>query len=174
MVPMDDQDGSTPQPPAEALLIRRHRMAAGLTSQAAAEATDGKVSYRRWAQIEQGFTIKAGKRVPTVASDQALAHMAAAVGVVPERLVEVGRAEAAEVLTVILEDRDVSAEGRQRSDQQIVRMMAEYFEDESVSPDEKRIMAERFFRVLPYYVAGQRPPRDILDDVPPNGGSRSA
>lgn len=175
---MADHDEQDPKPPPEALLIRRRRMVLGWSTAEAAAATDGQVSPRRWVQIEQGYVGKGGARVPTTASDSVLAHMAAALGVTPEQLIEVDRQESAEVLRMIVAERGVIEREHTRQDREILRRMAEFFEDDSVSADEKRIMAERFFRVLPYYVAGQRPPRELLaaedDDPPANGSSKSA
>lgn len=171
---MDDQ-GPELKPPPEAVLVRRRRMAAGLTVQAAAQATEGSVSHRRWTQIEQGFVLKGGRRVRTTASDQALAHMGAVVEARPDELTAAGRPEAAEVLQLILDARVDHERARARRDGDIVRQMADYFEDESVPPDEKRRLAEKFLTLFPYYIAGQRPPRGLLDDDdPPNGSARSA
>lgn len=171
---MVDHEERTSSPPPEALLIRRHRMAAGLSAADAASATNGKVSYRRWVQVEQGYVTKSGNRVPTTASDQALAHMAAVVGAKTDQLVGAGRVEAAEVLAVILADRESDIRERDIRDGNIIRQMAEYFEDESVSVEEKKAAAERFFKILPFYMIGQRPPRDLLKDDDPRGNGGDA
>ncbi|MFC6885325.1 MULTISPECIES: hypothetical protein [Actinomadura] len=167
---MDEHAGEAPAPP-EALLIRRHRMAAGLTVADAAAATDGRVSYRRWVQIEQGYVLKKGQRQATSGSDAALAHMAAVVGVRPGQLRELGKEEAAEVLAVILAERASREREREQRDQDKVREMADYFEDDSVPMETRRKTAERFFKMLPYFILGQKPPQELLsgEEEPPSG-----
>lgn len=91
----------TPEPPPEAVLIRRARQARGLTRAEAAERSS-VVKASRWGQIENGYVMKAGQPVPTKAGDMQLAHMARTVGVSAERLDEVGRHDAAEILREIL------------------------------------------------------------------------
>jgi transcriptional regulator with XRE-family HTH domain len=76
--------------PAEALLIRRARMARRMSPEDAAPLA-GVIKSRRWRQIEQGHP----------ASDEVLAHMAAVTGVDPEQLEQAGRKEAAEILREI-------------------------------------------------------------------------
>lgn len=90
---------TTDQPPPEAVLIRRAREARNLTPAEAAVKAKTRLGDRRWRQIEDGSE---GKGKPLRATDKTLAHMAAAVLVSPEQLVEVDRIEAAEILREIL------------------------------------------------------------------------
>ena len=73
-----------------------------MTAQDAAEASrahDGRgVSAAYWRDIERGYGGRRGKRVPTRASDRALAAMARVVGVTPAQLADAGRGDAARVL----------------------------------------------------------------------------
>ena len=86
-----------PEPPPEAVLISRARKARGLTvADAAAKTRIIKAS--RWGQIENGYFMKGGRAVATSAGEMQLAHMAFVVGVSPQRLDEVGRSDAAEIL----------------------------------------------------------------------------
>jgi transcriptional regulator with XRE-family HTH domain len=167
-----------PAPSPEGELIRRAREAyiPRLSLRSAAAKVGISVEY--WGQVERGYQ-QAGRGRPVrrvVPGAQTLAQMAYAVEVAPNELEEVGRHDAAEVLEEIIRRQKARQAGSGDSDDgKIVRRMAEFFEDESVSPDEKRIVAERFFKILPYYVAGQVPPRDLLDDDDPsNGSARSA
>jgi hypothetical protein len=83
--------------PAEALLVRRARMARRMSPEDAAPLA-GVIKARRWRQIEQGQR----------ADDEVLAHMSAAVGLDPEQLEQVNRGEAAEVLREIRRQEPVS------------------------------------------------------------------
>ena len=98
-----------PEPPPEAVLIRRARQARGLTRAQAAERS-GVVKASRWGQIENGYVMKDGAPTPTKAGDMQLAHMAHVVGVAPERLTEAGRGAAAEILGEILDQDRVYAD----------------------------------------------------------------
>lgn len=93
---------ATPEPPPEAVLIRRARQARGLTRAEAAERSS-VVKASRWGQIENGYLMKGGVPVSTRAGDMQLAHMARTVSLSPERLDEVGRGDAAEILREIQE-----------------------------------------------------------------------
>ncbi|NUP19842.1 MAG: helix-turn-helix transcriptional regulator [Streptomyces sp.] len=93
---------AAPEPPPEAVLIRRARQARGLTRAEAAERS-GVVKASRWGQIENGYLMKGGEPVATRAGDMQLAHMARTVGLTPERLTDVARADAAEILREIQE-----------------------------------------------------------------------
>jgi transcriptional regulator with XRE-family HTH domain len=81
-------------PSPESLLIRRARSALGLSPEKIVErmGVTARISSRYWRQIEDGQKI---------APDDTYAHMANAVGLTPERLEEVGRPEAAEILREI-------------------------------------------------------------------------
>ncbi|MDX2667432.1 helix-turn-helix transcriptional regulator [Streptomyces stelliscabiei] len=97
-----DAQQDVPEPPPEAVLIRRARQARGLTRAEAAERSS-VVKASRWGQIENGYLMKAGVPVSTKAGDMQLAHMARTVGLSPERLEESGRTDAAEILREIQE-----------------------------------------------------------------------
>lgn len=88
-----------PDPPAEAVLIRRARLAGQV--RAAEAASDARISVARWSQIENGYERRGGEYVSVRASDGLLAHMAHAVGLDAERLEAAGRADAAEILREI-------------------------------------------------------------------------
>lgn len=86
-----------PPPPAEALLIRLAREAAGLSPETASATVDAvRIGGSRWRQIEAGYRNDTGRSVK--AKPATLAHMALAVGVTSERLAETGRDDAAAVL----------------------------------------------------------------------------
>lgn len=87
-------------PPPEAELIRIARLARGLSPEAAADQTPIRLGGARWRHIERGYEPKRPPR-PVKAPDKTLAHMAHTVGVSPERLDEVGRGGAAEILREI-------------------------------------------------------------------------
>lgn len=94
-----DQD--EPWPPREADLIRVARLARGLSPERAADLAPIRLGGARWRHIERGYEPKRPpKRVR--APDKTLAHMAHVVGVSPERLDEVGRGVAADILREIL------------------------------------------------------------------------
>lgn len=97
-----DAQQAVPEPPPEAVLIRRARQARGLTRAEAAERSS-VVKASRWGQIENGYLMKAGVPVETRAGDMPLAHMARTVGLSPERLEDAGRTDAAEILREIQE-----------------------------------------------------------------------
>lgn len=79
--------------PEEAKLLRRVRNARRLTMvKAAAKAG---MSHQRWGQIERGEGI---------APPRTIAHMASALEISPAALVEVGRADAADILREIERD----------------------------------------------------------------------
>lgn len=89
------------QPPPEGVLIKLARQARGLTPEAAAELTPIQIKGGRWRQIESGYERKNPPK-RAYAPDLTLAHMAHAVGVMPERLEEARRPEAADILREIL------------------------------------------------------------------------
>lgn len=89
------------KPPSEADLIRVARLARGLSPEAAADLTPIRLGGARWRHIERGYEPKKPPK-PVRAPDKTLAHMARVVGVTPERLEEVGRQTAGEILREIL------------------------------------------------------------------------
>lgn len=90
-----------PQPPPEAALIRLARQASRIKAPAAARSA--QISVARWSQIENGYERRHGEYKPISGSAPAIAHMAYAVGLSPERLASEGeRPDAAEILAEIL------------------------------------------------------------------------
>lgn len=85
-------------PPPEARLIRLAREAQGLSPEVAASKTP-LLGGSRWRQVEAGYRGK--DRVPVIGKAHVIAHMARIVGVTADRLEEVGRTDAAEVLREI-------------------------------------------------------------------------
>jgi hypothetical protein len=81
-----------------------------LSPEKAAELTHIRLGGGRWRHIERGYQTK---NRPVRAPDKTLAHMAHVVGVSPERLGEVGREDAAEVLREIL--RQEAESGQEQS-----------------------------------------------------------
>ena len=147
-------DARQPQPPPEAVLIRRARKARGLTVQEAASKVR-LIKASRWTQIESGYVLKAGEPLPTAASDETLAHMAHVVGVSPEALTETGRAEAAEILSLI--DRGRTSD--------LFADWAAYLRDTSVPLAERQRAAKVALAAYPYLLAGQEPPATIVADA---------
>lgn len=102
-----------PTPPPEAALLRLVRTAAGIKASDAAAYVDRhslrSFSAARWSQIENGYETRDGGYRRVTATAATLAHMAAAVGLTPDRLAAEGeRSDAAEVLREILR-KDASA-----------------------------------------------------------------
>lgn len=86
-----------PEPPPEAALVRRVRQAKRLSIPVVAK-TAG-ISPARLSQIENGYeTKKGGIYVPVTAPAATLAHIWAALEIAPERLAEVSRNDALEIL----------------------------------------------------------------------------
>ena len=108
-------DAPVPLPPPEAVVIKRARQARRLTPEHAAPLT-GKIGARRWRQLESGWD---GSK-PAFAEDDVLAHMAAAVGAIPEQLEGAGRDEAAEVLREILRQRAAGDPGGASAARQVI------------------------------------------------------
>jgi transcriptional regulator with XRE-family HTH domain len=96
----DGQAMHRPPPPPEAALIHLVRDAAGLKIPGVAHLAG--ISPARWSQIENGYESRRGHVKPVTARAVTLAHMAAAVGLSPERLeTEGGRPDAAAILREI-------------------------------------------------------------------------
>jgi hypothetical protein len=95
-----------PAPPAEAAIVRLAREAQGISPETAAERTPIRLGGMRWRQIERGYE-RLTPFKDAVAPDRTLAHMAHTVGVSPERLAEVGREGAAEILREILRQEEI-------------------------------------------------------------------
>lgn len=103
-----------PRPPAEADLIRIARLAKGVSPEQAAALALIKLGGARWRQIERGYKTRDS---PVRAPDKTLAHMAHVVGVSPERLDEVNRGIAAEILREIQrQDAEADQENRPYAD----------------------------------------------------------
>ncbi|MEU4577455.1 helix-turn-helix transcriptional regulator [Nonomuraea sp. NPDC023979] len=91
-----------PEPPPEAKLIRLARKAKGLSPEEAAPLTRGLIGASRWRQIENGYAVRSGERIPTTATPKVLARMAFVVDVTPDRLRGIQCDEAAEILDEII------------------------------------------------------------------------
>ena len=89
-----------PAPPPEAVLLTVARKAAGMKTPEVALAAG--ISKARLSQIENGYERRAGRYTPVRGKDDTVAHVAAVVGVSPERLEEAGRPDAAVILREIL------------------------------------------------------------------------
>lgn len=89
-----------PAPPPEAVIIRVAREAGQIKTPVAARAAG--ISVARWSQIEIGYETRRGRFKEVRARAGTLAHMAAAVGVSPDRLEEAGRGDAAVILREIM------------------------------------------------------------------------
>ncbi|MBB2914920.1 transcriptional regulator with XRE-family HTH domain [Streptosporangium becharense] len=88
-----------PEPPPEAVLVRRVRKAKRLSIPQTAQAAG--ISAARLSQIENGYETKKGQYVPVTAPAGTLAHIWAALEIAPERLAEVGRDDALGILAEI-------------------------------------------------------------------------
>ncbi|MGC5034144.1 hypothetical protein ACPXCS_06055 [Streptomyces sp. DT190] len=104
-------DGAHEAPP-EAVLIRIARQARGLSPEAAAKLVPIRLGGSRWREIEKGY--KGADRQEVIGPDLTVAHMARVVGVAPDRLQEVGRAEAAKILEEILRQESEAEEAGER------------------------------------------------------------
>jgi hypothetical protein len=90
-------DAQTPEPPAEAALIKKALRRARLSGREAARRSE--LSETRWRQIVNGYQdVGRGIRAEVTAPDETLARMAHAVGVTPDELREAGRSDAADLL----------------------------------------------------------------------------
>lgn len=108
---MAEAPHGSPSTPPEAALIRVARQARGISPEAAAKQTPIRLGGSRWREIEKGY--KGADRQPVRAPDLTVAHMARVVGLLPERLAEVGRESAAEVLREILRQEAEAGEAEQ-------------------------------------------------------------
>src|SRR5262249_51851431 len=97
-----NHEGQRPAPTPAGVLIRLVREAAGKSIPASAAAVrerGGRVSIARWSQIESGSELRRTRYRTVRANPGTLAHMAAVLGITPERLAtEGGRPDAAAVL----------------------------------------------------------------------------
>lgn len=88
-----------PAPPAEGSLITAALKSSKLSAREAARRAG--ISEGRWRQISQGFQTVSRQHVPVRGPADTVARMAQVVGVTPEQLDEVGRADAAEELRAL-------------------------------------------------------------------------
>jgi transcriptional regulator with XRE-family HTH domain len=104
--------------PPEAELMRLARHAAGMTVQAAAEASraiDGKgISAAYWGNVERGEGTSRGQHAEVRASARVLAIMATVTGVTPARLKAAGREDAADLLDEMQRRREAAGARRAR------------------------------------------------------------
>ncbi|WTN22082.1 helix-turn-helix domain-containing protein [Streptomyces canus] len=89
-------DAKTPEPPAEAVLIKEAVRRARLSGREAARRAG--LSETRWRQIVNGYQDVGGMRIPVTAPDETLVRMAEVVSLTPEQLRQAGRSAAAELL----------------------------------------------------------------------------
>lgn len=164
------------KPPPEAVLLRRARLARGLSLDEAArlvaDMSGSRFSASRWSQLETGYRIVAGGPIPQRATDGRLAQMAFAVGLAPEQLEDAGRLEAAQVLRELERQRGREA-GQQEPEPAEANVspslteIARYFRDDSIPLRDRQRRAEAFFRLLPYFMRGEEPPAEFLDEDSP-------
>lgn len=130
-----------PEPPAEAVLIRRARKAAGMqVAQAAGRARSHapglRLSTAWWSTIENGYETKPDGPRAVAGSDDIVAHMAWAVDLAADRLEHEGkRPDAADVLREILRRDEDAARARQRRSRSALQRIAE---DPDLTPAEKK------------------------------------
>jgi transcriptional regulator with XRE-family HTH domain len=86
---------TTPEPPPEAILIRRVRQARRISTADAARAAG--ISKPWWSMIESGTSTRHGVTKPVTAKPEVLASMAAVIGLSAERMREV-RPDAADIM----------------------------------------------------------------------------
>lgn len=159
-----------PDAPSEGVLLRRARMARGLSLEEAArrlaKMSGAGFSASRWSQLESGYRIVGGEAIPQRALDGRLAQMAYVVGLAPEQLEDVDRAEAAQILRELLRQRDESGEDQQEPPTvpPSIAELTAYFRDSRVPLEVRQQRAIDLFRVLPYFMRGEEPP-EITDDA---------
>lgn len=69
--------------------LRAARTSAGLSVRAAAKRTEGAVSHGRWYQLESGYQLNKGQRIPIGTTASTVAAAARAVGWDPQRALEI-------------------------------------------------------------------------------------
>lgn len=89
-------DAQTPQPPAEAVLIKEALRRARLSGREAAKRAG--LSETRWRQIVNGYQDVGGVRIPVTAPDETLVRMAQVVSLTSDQLRHAGRSIAADLL----------------------------------------------------------------------------
>lgn len=155
-------------PPPEMVVIRRARLARGLSLDEAAsgvaELSGTRFSASRWSQLETGYRVSASGTILQLAKDGRLAQMAYVVGVAPEQLERAGRQEAAEVLRELIRQKRSGEAGPATSSRGAPSPaeIADWFRNTDVPIAERRRVAERFLDVLPYLMRGQEPPPDAM------------
>lgn len=109
---MPARKSTPPDPPPWGLLIARARAARGLSPEQAVERLLIALTGSRWRQVEAGYVLrKRGEWIKTGWNDDdTIAHMAWAVGVAPEQLTDIGRAEAGEIVREIRRQNPKSSE----------------------------------------------------------------
>lgn len=157
-----------PGPPPEAVLIRRARLARGLSLDEAArlvaDLSGTRFSASRWSQLETGYRIAHGTSVPQRAKDGRLAQMAYVVGLQPSQLEDVGKREAAEVLRELTRQEQRRGQASATTTEEAPRQRsgaseaAKYFRDTSIPIEQRARDAARFLEVLSYLLRGEEPP----------------
>lgn len=93
---------TTPQPPAEAVLIRERRLAIVPHLSMREAARRAGISSPWWRVLETGVRRVKKQDFPESANEETLARMAQVVGVTPEELRAAGRPDAAAILEKLL------------------------------------------------------------------------
>jgi transcriptional regulator with XRE-family HTH domain len=92
-----------PGPTPEGILIRRGRLASGMSVPEAAQKAE--ISVSRWNQLEAGYETRGGVRRPIRIPDGPLAAAALTVNVTPKQLADAERYEAAAVVEEAMKQR---------------------------------------------------------------------
>lgn len=162
-----------PAPQPEGVLIRRARMARGLSLEGAAarmaEMADGQTfSASRWSQLETGYRFVNGQPIVQRAKDERLAQMAYIVGLDPVQLEEAGRVEAAAILRELERQKDRAKRQQEKpappSVPPSLNAITAYFRDARVPLAERQRRAVELFQALPYYMRGEAPPEISNED----------
>ncbi len=94
---------TTPEPPPEAKLIARLRLAMVPVVSMREAARRAGFSVATWTQIEQGYRkVTSGVTIPITGTDEKIARMAMVTGATADQLIEAGRPEAARMLEKLL------------------------------------------------------------------------
>ncbi|MFJ8143284.1 helix-turn-helix domain-containing protein [Streptomyces sp. NPDC096013] len=135
-------NAQTPEPPAEAALIKEALRRARLSGREAARRAG--LSETRWRQIVNGYQDVGGVRIPVNAPDETLVRMAQVVSVSSDQLRQAGRGTAAELLDELAAPpTPASAPGAADSNAQIEAITALLA---TLSPEAREQVLSRFNR----------------------------
>jgi hypothetical protein len=150
-------DAKTPEPPAEAALIKEAARRARLSGREAARRAE--ISETRWRQIVNGYQDVGGVRIAVIAPDDTLARMAHVVGLTPGQLRQAGRAAAAEFLDELAAPpTPASTSGAPGSNAQVEAIAALLA---TLTPEAREQVLSRFDRST----LGEPGPVDIPEDA---------